>query len=76
MVLPELDATLLTFECFNDRRLIVNHCDSSIEPYLYLPGAWERWFGIESSGDTVALRPELFADPREPGWRQFLELHA
>jgi hypothetical protein len=39
--------------------------------HRFEPGLWENWFGVDSSGDTLPLIPDLFADDKDPRWVRF-----
>ena len=55
----------------NARRACFNVHDDEIDMYHYQPGRWELEFGVDPEGDTVPIRPDLFADDKDPAWRAF-----
>lgn len=56
----------------NERRLCVNVGPDEVVFYHWQPGNWESiYFGVDPQGDTIPIRPELFADDKNPYWRAF-----
>lgn len=55
----------------NSRRACFNVSGEDIDLYHYLPGRWERAFHVDAEGDSIPIRPDLFADDKNPAWREF-----
>ncbi|MBL9070596.1 MAG: hypothetical protein JNM03_11485 [Sphingopyxis sp.] len=55
----------------NSRRACFNVSGEEIDFYHYLPGRWEQAFDVDIEGDSIPIRPDLFADDKNPAWREF-----
>ncbi|MDT0506920.1 hypothetical protein [Novosphingobium sp. MMS21-SN21R] len=70
-VLPAKGWTACEVHIQGKCRLAFSARDGQIVLHRSEPGLWENWFGVDPSGDSMPLIPDLFADDKDPRWRRF-----